>query len=67
MVHHVTMTYDLGNTSYMLIIYCNFPINLIRLVTKQSKILKRSQYNQSTMSKIQTIHITGLTSNWYNW
>ena len=57
MVHHVTMTYDLANTQYMLIIYCNFPITLIRLATKQSKVFKNGHYNQSTMSKIQTINI----------
>ena len=33
MVHHVTMTYDLANTLYMLIIYS-------RLATKQSKVFK---------------------------
>ena len=41
MEHHVTMTYDLANTLYgMLIIYCNFPINLIILATKQLKVFK---------------------------
>ena len=37
MVQHVTMIYDLAYTLYD-IIYCNFPITLIRLATKQSKV-----------------------------
>ena len=59
MVHDVTMIYDIAYTLYD-IIYCNFSITLIRLAikfTKQSKVFKNGHYNQSTMSKIQTIHI----------
>ena len=41
MFHGASCNNDLANTLYgMLIIYCNFPINLIILATKQLKLLK---------------------------
>ena len=55
-VHHVTMTHDLANIKYDMINHLlQFSNNLDKITDQAVKNFKNGHYNQTTMSKIQTI------------
>ena len=56
-VHHVTMTHDLTNIKYdMINNLLQFSNNLDKITDQAVKNFKNGHNNQTTMSKIQTIH-----------